>query len=69
MDTGRLVFPPLPAAAIAAGIHAGLKAVVPRVHPFCGVPVTPLPFILLYKSYCSEERMVCYNVHTDMFGS
>lgn len=30
MDRGRLVFPPLPAAAIAAGIHAGLRAAVPQ---------------------------------------
>ena len=33
MDKGRLVFPPLPAAACAAGLLAAAKAMLPEVHP------------------------------------
>ena len=33
MDRGRLVFPPLPAVVIAAGIHAAFQSVLPQARP------------------------------------
>ena len=51
MDDARLVFPPLPAAAVAAGIWSALRAALPQVR-FQATPCLPCYYCTVAKTSC-----------------